>query len=56
MTANEPTPWMGVEERVTAYAPMLWFVVLAIGLLRAQGATALRQLEKAMVTPQPLAR
>lgn len=35
MSANQPTPWMGVEERVCAYAPMLWFVVLAIGLLRA---------------------
>jgi hypothetical protein len=35
LTANEPTPWMGVEERVTAYAPMLWFVVLAFCLQRA---------------------
>jgi len=32
--ANEPTPWIGVEERINAYLPMLWFVVLAIGLLR----------------------
>ena len=38
MTANQPTPWMGVEERVTGYAPMLWFVVLAIGLVRAGAA------------------
>jgi hypothetical protein len=35
MTANAPTPWMGGEERIVAYAPMLWFVVLVIGLLRA---------------------
>jgi hypothetical protein len=34
LAANAPTPWMGVEERVCAYAPMLWFVVLAIALLR----------------------
>lgn len=33
--ANEPTPWIGVEERINAYLPMLWFVVLALGLLRA---------------------
>ena len=36
MLANRPTPWMGAEERICAYAPMLWFAVLAIGLLRAQ--------------------
>jgi hypothetical protein len=36
LAANQPTPWMGIEERITAYAPMLWFVVLAIGLLRVQ--------------------
>lgn len=34
MTANEPTPWMGLEERVTAYAPILWIAILATGLLR----------------------
>jgi hypothetical protein len=56
MTTNQPTPWMGVEERITAYAEMLWFVVLAIGLLRVQSATALRQLEEPTVTPQQLAR
>ena len=35
MTANEPTPWMGLEERVNIYATMLWVAVLSIGLLRA---------------------
>ena len=35
MAANEPTPWMGVEERINIYATMLWVAVLAIGLLRA---------------------
>lgn len=33
MAANEPTPWMGLEERATAYLPMLWFAALAVGLL-----------------------
>jgi hypothetical protein len=34
MQANEPTPWLGVIERITAYVPMLWIVVLSISLLR----------------------
>ena len=34
---NESTPWMGIEERVNIYATMLWFAILSIGLLRAQG-------------------
>ena len=38
MEANEPTPWMGIEERINIYATMLWVAVLAIGLLRAQKA------------------
>jgi hypothetical protein len=38
MLANEPTPWMGIKERVTAYVPMLWIAVLAVALLRAQQA------------------
>ena len=38
MQANEPTPWMGIEERINIYATMLWVAVLAIGLLRVQKA------------------
>src|SRR5215207_7240962 len=38
MATNEPTPWMGIEERINIYATMLWVAVLAIGLLRAQKA------------------
>jgi amino acid transporter len=38
MEANEPTPWMGVEERINIYATMLWVAALAIGHLRAQEA------------------
>ena len=41
---------------MNAYAAMLWFAVLATGLLRAQGATVRRHLEKPTVTQQPLAR
>ena len=36
--ANLPTPWLGLEQRINAYAFMLWVAVLAIGLLRAQKA------------------
>src|SRR5919107_1385015 len=36
METNQPTPWMGLEERINIYATMLWVAVLAIGLLRAQ--------------------
>jgi hypothetical protein len=35
MVANEPTPWMGVWERINIFAYLLWAVVLAVGLLRA---------------------
>lgn len=35
MVANEPTPWMGVWERINIFAYLLWAVVLALGLLRA---------------------
>jgi hypothetical protein len=45
MTANQPTPWLGVEERVNAYAAMLWVAMLAVGLLRIQGTVSPRQLE-----------
>jgi hypothetical protein len=31
-----PTPWGGAIERVSVYGPMLWMLVLAVVLLRAQ--------------------
>ena len=34
-----PTPWMGLVERVSVYAPSLWMTVLAVMLLR-ENATA----------------
>jgi hypothetical protein len=37
MVANQPTPWMGIEERINIYATMLWVAVLAMALLRTQG-------------------
>jgi hypothetical protein len=32
--ANEPTPWVGVYERINAYGYMLWIGVLAVRLWR----------------------
>jgi uncharacterized protein DUF998 len=37
MAANLPTPWMGVEERITIFAYLLWGGLLALKLLRAPG-------------------
>jgi hypothetical protein len=42
LRADEPTPWLGVVERVTAYLPMLWVVVLAACLLGAERAALTR--------------
>ena len=49
MTANQPTPWLGVEERVTAYAPMLWLAVFALGLLHAESARVPRGSENLLL-------
>ena len=35
MVAGQPTPWLGLTERLNIYSFMLWIVVLAINLLRA---------------------
>jgi Protein of unknown function (DUF998) len=56
LAANQPTPWMGLEERVSSYGMMLWTALLAVGLLRSQDTVAPRQLEKPTVTQQLLAR
>jgi hypothetical protein len=51
LAANLPTPWMGVTERINIFGYMLWVVVLAVALLRAQGASTLRCLGTPTVTP-----
>ena len=38
LTANLPTPWLGVWERTNIFAAMLWIAVLAVTLLRGSGA------------------
>lgn len=34
VAANDPTPWLGITERITIFSPMIWIMVLAIVLLR----------------------
>jgi len=33
---NQPTPWVGITERIAVFGSMLWIAVLAIALLRVQ--------------------
>ncbi len=40
IAANLPTPWVGVWERISIAAFMLWVVVLAMTLLRDQDSAA----------------
>jgi len=39
IAAGQPTPWMGLVERISVYGPMIWIAVLAAILLRRQGST-----------------
>ncbi len=34
LIAGQPTPWMGLTERINIYATMLWFAVFSIALLQ----------------------
>lgn len=54
LAANELTPWAGLEERVSVYSSVLWFAVLAVALLRAEGVALQRQVEKPKVTRHTL--
>jgi len=40
LAANLPTPWVGVWERINIGVFLLWVVVLAVALLRAEGTAA----------------
>jgi hypothetical protein len=55
MVANDPTPWMGIEERVNIYATMLWLAV-AGGRWRVRGTSASRQLGKPAVAARMVPR
>lgn len=34
VAAEEPTPWMGIYERISVFSPMIWMSVLAIILMK----------------------
>lgn len=34
VAAQEPTPWMGIYERIGVFSPMIWMAVLAIILIK----------------------
>jgi hypothetical protein len=36
VAAQEPTPWMGIYERISVFSPMVWMSVLAIILIRSK--------------------
>jgi hypothetical protein len=40
VAANEPTPWLGIFERIAVFGPMLWISVLAFALWRREGEVA----------------
>jgi hypothetical protein len=42
MAAGEPTPWLGIAERILLGAYLLWVAVLAVALIRTPQATATR--------------
>jgi hypothetical protein len=56
MGQDQPTPLMGLEERVNIYATMLWLAVLPIALLRAERSSASRTRENTPVAPVMLPR
>jgi hypothetical membrane protein len=43
LAAGQPTPWLGVAERINIGAYLLWVLVLAISLLRCRDTTDPRQ-------------
>lgn len=43
---NEPTPWIGIKERILVFSSMLWMAVLGIGLLRSEGTTGAREVSQ----------
>jgi hypothetical protein len=54
LAANQPTPWMGVWERIGIFSYLLWAIVLAIGLLRAQSDSLRLEHRKRIIHPEAL--
>lgn len=43
VVANEPTPWMGIFERVGQYTTNVWYAVFALMLMRRLATTSVRR-------------
>jgi len=48
IAAGQSTPWMGVIERVSVYTPILWVLVFATVLLRAQSTPTAESITKSV--------
>jgi hypothetical protein len=52
MVGDQPTPWMGLTERVNIYGTMLWMAALAMGLWRAGEMVAPGEQEQPTLPPR----
>jgi len=46
LAKNEPTPWIGIKERIAIFGSMIWMAVLGIALQRAEGVSDPRNRER----------
>jgi len=56
ISANLPTPWLGVRERINIYGYMIWWIVLAIVLLRCPAPAVASKPSTGVGTPQLTSR
>ena len=40
LAKNEPTPWIGIKERIAVFASMIWMAALGVALLRSESASS----------------
>jgi uncharacterized membrane protein len=55
LAANQPTPWLGIWERINIFGYMAWMVALAVGLLREQRTDTWPEAERRILEHQPAA-
>jgi hypothetical protein len=56
ISANLPTPWLGVRERINIYGYMIWWIVLAIVLLRSPAPVVTSKPSTGIGTPRLTSR
>jgi len=52
--AGLPTPWVGVRERIFWYAYQVWFIVLAVTMLRRGGQDARKRVAPSAGLGEPI--